>query len=133
MIDWERVIKGLGEILAYCHEQFGKNDHDAQAQLTRMNQTAKDAIELLKALEPRVVKMSELTAGEPMLVWLEDIDKEETVAGMIFDYVPGRLGFKLTYHGCMDRIYPLIDEYLTRWRCWTSRPTDEQREAIPWN
>lgn len=92
-----------------------------------------DKINALKAQEPRVVKMSELTAGEPMLVWLEDIDKEETVAGMIFDYVPGRLGFKLTYHGCMDRIYPLIDEYLTRWRCWTSRPTDAQREAIPWN
>ena len=73
----------------------------------------------LKAQEPRVVKMSELTAGEPMLVWLEDIDKEETVAGMIFDYVPGRLGFKLTDLASMDRIYPRIEEYLTRWRCWT--------------
>ena len=88
--------------------------------------------ELMKAQEPRVVKMSELTAGEPMLVWLEDIDKEETVAGMIFDYVPGRLGFKLTDLASMDRIYPRIEDYLTRWRCWTSRPTDEQREAVKW-
>lgn len=90
------------------------------------------ALALLKAQEPRVVKMSELTAGEPMLVWLEDIDKEETVAGMIFDYVPGRLGFKLTDIGSRDRIYPRIEDYLTRWRCWTSRPTDEQRSATPW-
>lgn len=88
--------------------------------------------ELLKAQESRVVKMSELTAGEPMLVWLEDIDKEETVAGMIFDYVPGRLGFKLTDLASRDRIYPRIEDYLTRWRCWTSRPTDAQREATPW-
>lgn len=91
------------------------------------------AIEALKAQKPRVVKISELTSGEPMLVWLEDIDKDETVVGMIFDYVPGRFGFKLTNIGGMDRIYPLIEEYLTRWRCWTSQPTKEQREATPWN
>jgi hypothetical protein len=52
---------------------------------------------------------------------------------MIFDYVPGRFGFKLTDIGSMDRIYPRIEDYLTRWRCWTSRPTDAQREATPWN
>ena len=89
-------------------------------------------LDKLKAQEPRVVKISELTSGEPMLVWLEDIDKDETVAGMIFDYVPGRYGFKLTNIGGMDRIYPLIEEYLTRWRCWTSRPDQATREATPW-
>lgn len=68
MIDREKVIRGLGEILVYCHEQFGENDHDVQAQLTRMNQTAKDAIELLKAQEPRVTcsvcKYSRCLSGE---------------------------------------------------------------------
>lgn len=88
--------------------------------------------DVVPAQEARVVKISELTAGEPMLVWLEDIDKEETVAGMIFDYVPGRFGFKLTDLASMDRIYPRIEDYLTRWRCWTSRPTAEQMEAEPW-
>jgi len=97
-----------------------------------IDETCYEVMDYLSAQEPRVVKISELTSGEPMLVWLEDIDKDETVAGMIFDYVPGRFGFKLTDIGSMDRIYPLIDEYLTRWRCWTSRPTDEQREATPW-
>ena len=24
------------------------------------------------------------------------------------------------------------ENYGVNWRCWTSRPTDEQREAIPW-
>lgn len=68
MIDREKVIMGLGEILEYCHEQFGENDHDVQAQLTRMNQTAKDAIELLKVQEPRVTcsvcKYSRCLSGE---------------------------------------------------------------------
>lgn len=100
--------------------------------LESFNRVVEERDTLLKDREPRVVKISELTSGEPMLVWLEDIDKDETVAGMIFDYVPGRFGFKLTNIGSMDRIYPLIEEYLTRWRCWTSRPTDEQREAVKW-
>jgi hypothetical protein len=94
--------------------------------------TVIEAIALLKAQEPRIVKISELTSGEPMLVWLEDIDKAETVAGMIFDYVPGRFGFKLTNIESRDRTYPRIDDYLTRWRCWTSRPSDEVRRATPW-
>ena len=25
-----------------------------------------------------------------------------------------------------------LDDYGKTWRCWTSRPTDEQREAEPW-
>ena len=25
------------------------------------------------------------------------------------------------------------NEYKKVWRCWTSRPTDEQRESVPWN
>ena len=91
-----------------------------------------DLLAYLKAQEPRVVAISELTSGEPMLVWLEDIDNEETVAGMIFDYVPGRFGFKLTDIGSMDRIYPRIEDYLTRWRCWTSRPDEKRRAETPW-
>ena len=94
---------------------------------------ADEALAVLKAQEARIVKISELSSGEPMLVWLEDIDKEETVAGMIFDYVPGRFGFKLTNIGGIDRIYPKIEDYLSRWRCWTSRPTDEQRKKVKWN
>ena len=27
----------------------------------------------------------------------------------------------------------LKDDYGKRFRCWTSRPTDEQREKEPWN
>ena len=91
-----------------------------------------DLLAYLKAQEPRVVAISELTSGEPMLVWLVDIDNEETVAGMIFDYVPGRFGFKLTDIGSMDRIYPRIEDYLTRWRCWTSRPDEKRRAETPW-
>ena len=120
----ELCLKGLSDLCPY-------KDSDAPGGCR--DELMYDALALLKAQEPRVVKISELTSGEPMLVWLEDIDKKETVAGMIFDYVPGRLGFKLTDIASMDRIYPRIEEYMTRWRCWTSRPSDEVREVTPWN
>ena len=124
----EKVISDLEEQITWIRDNdFHKFPGWGHAVLAM-----RDALALLKAQEPRVVKISELTSGEPMLVWLEDIDKKEIVAGMIFDYVPGRFGFKLTDIGSMDRIYPRIEDYLTRWRCWTSRPTDEQREATPW-
>ena len=126
----EKVIKGL-ELCGYQEgmPQCDSCPYDGKQCWKRLKT---DALALLKAQEARVVKISELTSGEPMLVWLEDIDKKEIVAGMIFDYVPGRFGFKLTDIGSMDRIYPRIEDYLTRWRCWTSRPTDEQREAVKW-
>lgn len=123
----EKVVQKLEEVIAEAVYP------DRPRKFMMPLELAEDALALLKAQEPRVMKISELTSGEPMLVWLEDIGKDETVAGMIFDYVPGRFGFKLTDIGSMDRIYPRIEDYLTRWRCWTSRPTKEQMEAIPWN
>ena len=37
--------------------------------------------------------------------------------------------FFITYH---DIRKFECSEYNQTWRCWTSRPTDEQREATPW-
>lgn len=128
----EEIVDKLEKIAGFFHARADMAIGDGKMLLLSWCNAAEEARGLIEAQEPRVVKMSELTAGEPMLVWLEDIDKEETVAGMIFDYVPGRLGFKLTDLASMDRIYPRIEDYLTRWRCWTSRPADEQRRATPW-
>lgn len=119
--------------LGYCGKYMRDRKDMTNLDIRFYAYIMRKAHEMLKAQEPRVVKISELTSGEPMLVWLEDIDKKETVAGMIFDYVPGRLGFKLTDLASMDRIYPLIDEYLTRWRCWTSRPDEKVRADTPWS
>ena len=55
MTDREKVIKGLGEILRYCHEMYSGCDNDGQYKLACMNQAAKDALALLKAQEPVTV------------------------------------------------------------------------------
>ena len=122
MTELEKIIKELAQI---------REDHFG-GMTSYEGEVLDAALALPKAQGPRVVKIYELTSGEPMLVWLEDIDKEETVAGMIFDYVPGRLGFKLTDLASRDRIYPRIEDYLARWRCWTSRPDEKRRAEVPW-
>jgi len=136
MIDTDKVLIGLGQhISGRTPERCGICPYfngDSGYGVTCRDELLDDLYEMLEAMEPRVVKISELTSGEPMLVWLEDIDKDETVAGMIFDYVPGRIGFKLTNIGGMDRIYPLIEEYLKRWRCWNTKPSKEDMEAELW-
>ena len=118
---------GLGEILVYCHEQFGENDHDVQAQLTRMNQTAKDAIELLKAQEPRVLTLEEALGGEEC--WVEYSNGGCGYADCYLSYTAkGADIYRTMQH---DFNVPLAN-YGKTWRCWTSRPTDEQMKAVKW-
>ena len=31
-----------------------------------------------------------------------------------------------------DAVNHMMDDYGTRWRCWASRPTKEERDAAPW-
>ena len=37
--------------------------------------------------------------------------------------------FFITYHGCKKFE---CEEYNRTWRCWTKRPTDEQRKTVKW-
>lgn len=84
----------------------------------------------LKAQEPRVMTIGEVNALDWDYCYLE----EERLPGKEYRLVcgehiltcvtwPSIATTKITY-GC--------DGYGKRWRCWTSRPTDEQREATPW-
>ena len=93
----------------------------------KMIEDALDTIEdALKAQEPRVMKVGEVrnwvhsdrTTREPIF-----IEMRSGVCAWIIDdeirEIPG--AENLT-----------SDLYSKTWRCWTSRPTEEQREAIPW-
>ena len=84
-----------------------------------------DALELLKAQEPRVMTPTEIAAlKENDIVWYEQHGTDgDFIAAMVAD---GRefignasIGVKLKYLDGSERL-------------WTSRPTDEQREATPW-
>ena len=73
---------------------------------------------LLKTQEPRV-----LTA-------------DEAVNAFVIEYRSNRHGDKITHMGrqLMNTVDGMAKDYYgINWRIWTSRPTDEQREAVKWD
>lgn len=88
-----------------------------------------DAIRyLLTAQQPRVLTLEEVTGdGE---CWIES---KNGACGYCDCYLcEGREAVKVWR--CMEQQPSYVPwfTYGKVWRCWTARPTDEQREATPW-
>ena len=96
-----------------------------------------DALSLLKAQEARVMTLEEIEDALDNVVWL-DIPGAENLAdgfSLIMAY-SRKNGFVLLDSPFGDN--PSQDRfeytyYNKTWRCWTARPTDEQREAVKWD
>lgn len=87
--------------------------------------------------EARLLSACDVASCEKSVVlWVEERQ------GVIWNLLPLEIGAKashpdtgtdyllfITYHGI--RKFE-CDEYNQTWRCWTERPTNEQREAAPW-
>ena len=130
MPDVEKVIKGLECCVAYdykCNDCPYQDDGGAEDGCYS-DELKADALALLKAQEPRVLQLNEIHRG--MTVWLEDVDKSElllAIGGASCHYAK-------TFITENDRSIAAEDsEYNIRWRAWTSRPTDEQREKVKWD
>lgn len=86
-----------------------------------------DAIELLKKQEPRVMTLVEALAAD--YVYL-DIRLHASLPCdcciLAVDEDSNILTLKRGFGGYLDG-----KEYDKLWRCWTSKPTDAQREATP--
>lgn len=130
MTDREKVIKGLEQCVGYedadneysCIYDGDTNPNCPYAGtggngVSCMTKMMRDALALLKAQEPRVLTLAEYKA-------LAEKPKEER--DPVWEEWPG---LKNTW-AIPNQAY---GGYGTSWRCWTSRPTDEQREATSWN
>lgn len=93
-----------------------------------VHQSRDMVIALLKAQEPRVLALDEIHRG--MAVWLEDVDKADVILAIGGASAGGAKCF-ITEND--TSIAPLSAEYGIRWRAWTAEPTEDQREATPWN
>ena len=87
----------------------------------------KDALALLKAQEPRVMTLEEAMGGEEC--WVEYPNGGCGYADCYLSYTTNGADIYRTMQH--DFNVPLAN-YGKTWRCWTSRPTDAQREAVPW-
>ena len=93
---------------------------------------AKAALSLLKAQEPRVMTLEEIKKAE--VVWLECYG----ICSNMFKAALPWHSLSINNATWDFKTYPYTEvmflaEYGRNWRCWTSRPTDEQREAVKWN
>ena len=92
-------------------------------------------LSLLKSMEPRVMTLDEIIAAVPgTVVWLEDYDKTDVIAGLVRKvYIYTKvIDFLIVKEEANDEVTADFDDYGKRWRCWTSHPTDAQREAAQW-
>jgi hypothetical protein len=146
MTDMEKVIKGL-ECCLPMTTRNGLGDcencpYDREITLEGgitecCHELMLEAHALLKAQEPRFPRV--MTLDEINAVKQNDVLVYESNAAFkaIFHFivaegvVDNELRIKTEFER-IDMAAPL-KTYNRVWRCWTSRPTDEQREATSWN
>ena len=115
MVDRENVINEL------------KNLHGSEETM----QIISEAIALLKEQEPRVMTLDEVKAFDWDYCYLE----EERLPGKEYRSVCGDYALTCITWPCIAsmRIQHGDDSYGKKWRCWSARPTDEQRQAVKWD
>ena len=132
MPDREKVIKELEwSLKTACVEE---------TRVIVPQDTVSDALTLLKAQEPRVMTLEEvLDMKFDDVVYLQVNPTNVVLSAIVIDVIPklpeiniGVVQFRhgAGYNGINNAD---LNYYGKTWRCWTSRPTDEQREATPWN
>ena len=135
MAELEKVIKGLTACTDQksgcepCPYRKLPDDEDCASTLMR------DALELLKEKQPRIYERSELQPFEntESVVWFEEKVSKEILPALIMTISePYFARFLTVKNGNEETFSWTMDYYGKKWRCWTARPTDEQRKAVPW-
>ena len=123
MIDRESVIRQLTQHIARA--DYIETDLMDCVSVPML----RDALALLKAQEPRVLTLEEVR-DEYEVVWLETKYLQPTVC--LFDNGESNVDWLYFVFGSDDSYGMSAHLYGKNWRCWSSKPTEEQREAVPW-
>lgn len=140
MINTDKVLIGLGQhISGRTVDRCGSCPYfngDSGYGVSCRDELLDDLYELLEAQEeaqePRVLTLTDVLESE--VLYAEYIDKKDVIP-VLFN---ARWGDQIVlikphlYGGRSHKFSVLICDYGKRWRCWTSRPTDEQRKAVKW-
>jgi len=159
MIDRKKVIKGLKCCCDTGMCFHGCPYHNASKKITECtSQLALEALDLLKEQWEQIKNRDEsLEKAREEIKWLRGMLKEqearvmtlEEVKAFVWDYCyleEERLPGKEYRMVCGDYALTCItwpcvasmsiqhgdESYGRKWRCWSSKPTDEQREAVKW-
>ena len=131
MADREKVIEHLKEIAEYFRGCRSNASFASKAEnhFWELQNAASEAAELLKAQEPRVMTLKEIVSAE--CVWVE-----YATSGNIIIALPWNIELTddtYNFIGMPNCFVEFRSLYGKEWRCWTFRPTDEQREAVKWD
>lgn len=132
MAEREKVINGLEEATAYFRSSFDAMYGTVACEKFRSwTDAIEQALALLKAQEPRVMTLEEVKMLDSDYYYLESMRSP----GKELREIVGAYGLTcVTWPSITWARQTMGDSgYRKTWRCWTSRPTDEQREATPWN
>ena len=132
MAERQKVIKGLETCL--------KGDPDTcfecpyfTGRIDCSHKMNTDALTLLREQEPRVLTLEEIRSGTVEVVWLEDPDKPNVIPGIWFRLSNEGGDEAVDIHVMDGFVGARLAVYGKMWRAWTSRPTEEQRKAVPWD
>ena len=77
--------------------------------------------------------LEKIQSGTVEVAWLECRDKQEVQAGLWFKRINEGEDDGIIIH-VLDGFEGLRTAvYGKTWRCWTERPTEEQRKAVKWD
>ena len=137
MNDREKIIAALEN----CSDPAGKCRDCPYEECERFEKSISEypdelirkAVELLKEQEPRVMTLEEVKKLQSIrdgAIWME------IFGNGLFPALPEFSNKSLTFFVAIlfDGYRSVFenDWYGKTWRCWSSRPTDEQRGAVPW-
>ena len=89
-----------------------------------------NALELLKEQMPGVLTLDEVITAKKLDVWIEHTS-ESIVQPLILIETEMTDKIQTAYFSPM--LVRSIKTYGKTWRCWTARPTDEQRKTVKWD
>ena len=135
MADREKVID---EIIEHIENALSVDSDYVDGIRTDLLQTA---IALLKARQPRVLTVEEVRDKQIKAtpVWKETKSRNKGLyVGWVLAYEV-QTGQGIT-GDCLGMAEPSgrmvwykLGDYSKTWRCWSAKPTDEQRKAVKWD
>ena len=130
MIDRDKVISRLQIIRTWA--DVGKKYNGIQGEdcLRDVVDWIDDALALLKAQEPRVLTLEEVLSFGAIYM---DEPSNPTCLRMLYCYEVERDHGHIFVDSDGDKILYPAKEFNKTWRCWSSRPTKQQREAVKWD
>lgn len=131
-VDADALYNGTMKDEYFRFKEKDKSGREAFAYSCAMQRLVEAPTIPIQPDAPRVMTLEELDdlRGRGRAVWFENRDSSAKSQDVFF-VVANDLYADL--RGETYSMLEMVNDYRQTWRCWTSRPTDAQREAVKWD